>query len=71
MAEVNYSVEHEMAISLEDVLSRRTRLAMLNQEQCLEAAPKVVHYMQSLLNWDNVRVEAELNSLEASFYKII
>jgi glycerol-3-phosphate dehydrogenase len=70
MAEVNYSVEHEMAISLEDVLSRRTRLAMLNQEQCLESAPKVVHYMQSLLNWDNVRVEAELNSLEASFFKI-
>jgi len=70
MAEVNYSVEHEMAVSLEDVLSRRTRLAMLNQEQCLASAPKVVHYMQSLLDWDNIRVEAELIALEASFYKI-
>jgi hypothetical protein len=43
---------------------------MLNQEQCLEAAPKVVHYMQTLLDWDNVRVEAELNALQASFFKI-
>ncbi len=70
MAEVNYSVEHEMAVCLEDVLSRRTRLAMLNQEQCLQSAPKVVQYMQALLDWDNVRVEAELNALQASFYTI-
>jgi glycerol-3-phosphate dehydrogenase len=71
MAEVTHGVENEMAICLEDVLSRRTRLAMLNQEQCLEAAPKVVHYMQSLLSWDSSRVEAELQSMQNSFCKII
>ncbi len=70
MAEVNFSVNYEMAISLEDVLSRRTRLATLNQEQCMKAAPKVVQYMQSLLDWDNVRAEAELQSLENSFHAL-
>ncbi len=70
MAEINYSVNNEMAISLEDVLSRRTRLAALNQEECLKAAPKVVRYMQSLLDWDNTRVQAELQSLENSFQTV-
>lgn len=69
MAEINYSIENEMAICLEDILYRRTRLAMLDQEQCLKAAPRVVKHMKRILGWDKVRVEAELKSLEASFFK--
>ncbi len=66
MAEVNFSVNYEMAVSLEDVLARRTRLLMINEKQCLEAAPKVVRYMQALLGWDNVRTEAELQAVDSS-----
>ena len=58
-----------MAISLADVLSRRTRLAMLNQKQCLECAPKVVQYMQFLLDWDSSRAQAELHALEDSMHE--
>ena len=49
MAEVPYCVLNEMAVSLEDILSRRMRLGIVNQKECLEAAPKVAMLVQSLL----------------------
>jgi glycerol-3-phosphate dehydrogenase len=66
MAEIIHCVQNEMAISLEDFLARRIRLAMLHHKLCLEAAPKVAVMMQSLLGWDNNRLEAELQALSAS-----
>jgi glycerol-3-phosphate dehydrogenase len=64
MAEIPHCVIHEMAISLEDVLARRIRLAMLHHSQCLEAAPKVAKLMQEILLWDDIRLSAELDALE-------
>ncbi len=64
LAEVVFSVQNEMALCLEDIFFRRTRLAILNSRQTLEAASKVAHLMQQLLEWDKVRLQAELNSLE-------
>lgn len=64
MAEVAYCVLGEMAVSLEDLLFRRLRLALLHQMQCKEAAPKVASLMQSLLNWDDARAALELQTLE-------
>ena len=66
MAEITYSVNNEMTVSLEDFLARRIRLAMLHQKQCLEAAPKVARQMQALLGWDGQRLGAELESLQDS-----
>ena len=66
MAEIIYCVENEMTISLEDFLSRRIRLSALHHKQCLEAAPKVALVMQSLLGWDNNRLDAELQALSTS-----
>jgi glycerol-3-phosphate dehydrogenase len=66
MAEVAYCLDKEMAVSLEDVLSRRIRLAQLHHKQCLQAAPKVARLIQKLLGWDNARVTAELSALEYS-----
>jgi glycerol-3-phosphate dehydrogenase len=65
-AEIIYSVQNEMTVSLEDFLARRVRLSMLNHKLCLEAAPKVALAMQSLLEWDKNRLEAELQALSAS-----
>ncbi len=52
-----------MAVSLEDLLCRRIRLAQLHHRQCLEAAPKVARIVQDILSWDGRRVEAEIAAL--------
>jgi glycerol-3-phosphate dehydrogenase len=52
-----------MAVSLEDLLYRRIRLAQLHHQQCLEAAPKVARIVQEIMGWDTTRVEAELYAL--------
>jgi glycerol-3-phosphate dehydrogenase len=66
MAEIPYCVANEMAVSLEDLLFRRMRLAMVHQHQTLEAAPRVAKLMQSLLDWDDARTNLELTALEKS-----
>lgn len=66
MAEVPYALNNEMAISLEDILSRRIRLGFVHQGQCLEAAPKVALLIQNLSYWDSQRAAVELNQFEKS-----
>jgi glycerol-3-phosphate dehydrogenase len=65
MAEVIFTVQYEMALCLEDVFFRRTRLGILNARQTIEAAPKVAHMMKQLLDWDNKRMQAELGALDS------
>lgn len=66
MAEVTFCIRNEMAVSLEDVLLRRTRLGILHQIQCQRAAPKVAALMQRLLSWDDARTALEISALERS-----
>lgn len=65
LAEVPFAVINEMAVSLQDFFLRRTRLGMLNQRQCIEAAPTVAELMGKILAWDQRRTKAELAALEA------
>ncbi|TGO84811.1 hypothetical protein BPOR_0462g00010 [Botrytis porri] len=57
--EVRYAVRHEYAQTAVDVLARRTRLAFLNAQAALEAAPKVIDIMAGELGWSNKRKEVE------------
>lgn len=66
IAEVVFAVQHEMALCLEDIFFRRTRLGILNCRQALEAAPKVAALMQRLLEWDKHRLQAELSAMESA-----
>ncbi|MBX9691860.1 MAG: glycerol-3-phosphate dehydrogenase/oxidase [Cyanobacteria bacterium] len=66
MAEVAFSVKHEMAVSLEDVLFRRIRLALVHQEQCMVAAEQVARLVQALVGWDDNRRNLEVDSLCAT-----
>ncbi len=66
MAEVPYCLDNEMAISLEDILSRRIRLGFVHQGQCLESAPKVAKLIQNLSYWDSQRAAIELDQFEKS-----
>lgn len=61
-AEVVWAAREEMAITVEDVLSRRTRALLLNAKAAIAAAPKVAHLMAIELDhdptWEHAQVEA-------------
>jgi glycerol-3-phosphate dehydrogenase len=51
-AEVIWAVRHELALTLEDVLARRTRALFLNARAALRMAPRVADLMASELGRD-------------------
>jgi len=59
-AEVAYAVTHEGARHLDDVLSRRTRIAMEMADGGLACAPAAAGVMSGLLGWGGAEVSAEL-----------
>jgi len=61
LAEVVYAVRHEMAATLDDVLSRRTRLHIFDRSAALRAAPEVAQLMASELHWDTAESERQLD----------
>ncbi len=63
-AEVVYSATHEGACTATDFLARRTRLAFLNQEAALKAAPEVIRLLADTLGWDGVRCRDEQAATE-------
>lgn len=51
-AEAAYCVAEEMAMSLEDVLARRTGVQFFSWKLAMEAAPATAHIMGDLLGWN-------------------
>ena len=49
---IQWAVTEEMALTLEDVLARRTRCLFLDAQETLEIAPKVAALMQEFLQKD-------------------
>ncbi|MEZ6079271.1 MAG: glycerol-3-phosphate dehydrogenase/oxidase [Pirellulaceae bacterium] len=60
-AQVAWAVEHEMARSVEDVLSRRLRL-LLDARASMAAAPAVAQLMQQLLQKDEAWRSSQLDA---------
>ncbi|MBF0358644.1 MAG: FAD-dependent oxidoreductase [Magnetococcales bacterium] len=48
-AEIRYAVEHEHALTLIDVMRRRTTLFLKSTDQGLKAAPKVAEFIRDIL----------------------
>lgn len=61
-AEIVYAVRHEMAITLDDVLSRRTRALLFDRQSALAAAPAVADIMADILGWDRERIVREIDA---------
>lgn len=61
-AEVRYAIEHEMAMTLEDVLSRRTRSLLFDRQASAVAAASVARMAAPLLGWDDARVHREIEA---------
>lgn len=66
-AELVYAARHEMAVSLTDALTRRTRLAMLAGAASLEIAPVAAELMATELGWDEAEQARQLESFATEF----
>jgi glycerol-3-phosphate dehydrogenase len=60
-AEVAYAVTHEGARHLDDVLARRTRVAIQTPDAGMASAPAVARIMAPLLGWGPGQLEAEID----------
>ena len=64
--EAIYAVRHEMATTLDDVLSRRTRARLLARDASRAAALDVARLLAPELGWDDARVAREADEYRAS-----
>lgn len=64
LAEVVWACQHEMALTLEDVLSRRIRLLILDTAAALSSAEKVAQLMATTLQKDEAWVQTELTNFK-------
>ncbi len=65
-AEAMYAVTHEMAFTLDDVLSRRTRALLFNRTAAKNAARSVAELIAPQMNWS----ESDINNQVAHFHGI-
>lgn len=59
-SEVIHAARHEMARSVEDVLSRRTRSLILDARAAIEVAPETARLMARELGWSDAEAEASV-----------
>lgn len=64
-AEAVYAVRHEMASTLDDVLTRRTRARLIDREAALRAAPDVVALLATELDWDAAEIQRQVDYFAA------
>ena len=58
--EAVYAVTHEMATTLDDILTRRTRARLLDRRACKTVAPAVADLVAPYLKWDNTARDRNL-----------
>jgi glycerol-3-phosphate dehydrogenase len=58
-AEVEHAVRSEMVVTLDDLLRRRSRVAMFDTKAAIAAAPEVARTLGRLLGWSEERVATE------------
>jgi len=66
MAEAVYAAKHEMANTLDDVLTRRTRARLLDVAKTSAAAQSVAELIAPELGWDTGRLATEVTAFRES-----
>jgi glycerol-3-phosphate dehydrogenase len=61
-AEIAWAAEHELALSLDDLLARRTRLAPVLRDRGESIAPRVAAIAGHVLGWDAARQAIEVET---------
>jgi len=62
--DVSCALEQEMALTLADVLERRTHITWEVRDNGLSIAPQVAERMAAFLGWDTAKRDAELRAFE-------
>jgi len=62
VAEIQYAIRHEMAVTLVDILERRSRLSYFATDTAREAAPAVAAIAARELAWDASRIRREVDA---------
>ncbi len=65
-AEAIWAVRHEMAVTLDDVLSRRTRARILARDDSVAAAPGVAALIAPELGWDAAEADRQVRAYTES-----
>jgi glycerol-3-phosphate dehydrogenase len=63
-AEVVFAVREEMALTIDDVLSRRTRALLFDRRGSRQAAHETALLMAPLLGWDDERIDREVRAYQ-------
>ncbi len=63
-AQVPYAIENEMALTVPDILARRTHILNEARDNGIGAAAEVAAYLGKFLEWDKARVEKELRAYQ-------
>lgn len=71
MAEIVWAVGNELALTVEDVLARRTRALFLNARAAIEIAPKVAEIMRWKLSKDEVWIEKQIRAFNETAGKYL
>jgi glycerol-3-phosphate dehydrogenase len=58
--EAVYAVTHEDALHLDDVMTRRTHIAILTPDRGVDSAAEVASLIAPLLGWDEARTDSEV-----------
>jgi glycerol-3-phosphate dehydrogenase len=64
-AEVIWAVQKEMAVTVEDVLARRTRMLFLDAKAAMEAVPRVAWLMAKEMGKDKSWEQQQINDFNA------
>ena len=64
-AEAVYAARHEMAQSVDDVLTRRTRARLFDRHSAMAAAPQVAALMAPELGWDPDETARQIRAFES------
>jgi glycerol-3-phosphate dehydrogenase len=57
-------LQHELAVTVEDILARRTRLLFLDARAAVQAAPRVASWMAAETGQDQQWEEEQVKSFE-------
>ncbi len=70
-AEVIWAVREEMALKVEDVLSRRIRILILDAQAAIDSAPKVAQLMATELGKDQAWIDKEMIDFQKTAEKYL
>ncbi len=62
MPELKYGVEREMALTMTDLLMRRTRVAFESRDHGVAAAARVAEWVAMFAGWSNYQTRSQLDA---------